>query len=201
LKITTEPVLYRILVFVLLLVFVVHRGYYNRKFPPSEDETTDKLGSSRGSTLSAIIFSLALVATILYIFFPHLISWTSIPLPAWVRWSGVGIATAGFLLLESSHRALGQNWSDQPRITESQQLVQSGPYQWIRHPIYSSLLLILGSTLLITANWFVGGLWIVTVSSDGLIRIRYEEAAMLKKFGEEYKDYQSRTGLLLPRSR
>lgn len=197
----TEPILYRILVFMLLLVFVVHRGYNNRKFPPSEDETTDKLGSSRGSTLSTIIFSLALIATILYIFLPHLISWTSIPLPACVRWSGVGIATAGFLLLESSHRALGQNWSDQPRITESQQLVQSGLYQWIRHPIYSSFLLILGSTLLITANWFVGGLWIVTISSDGLIRIRYEEAAMLKKFGKEYKDYLSRTGLLLPRSR
>jgi protein-S-isoprenylcysteine O-methyltransferase Ste14 len=101
--------------------------------------------------------------------------------------------------LEWSHHALGQNWSDQPRITETQQLVQTGPYRWVRHPIYSAFLLILGSTLFITANWLVGGLWIAAVSSDAVIRIRYEEAAMLNKFGEEYREYQHRTGLFLPR--
>jgi len=182
-----------------MIAFILHRGYYSRKYPSSEDETTDELSSSRGSTFSAIIFVLALIATLVYIIFPNLVSWASIQLPAWVRWLGVGIAVAGFLLLEWSHRALGRNWSDQPRITETQQLVQSGPYRWIRHPIYTSFLLILGSTLLITANWFVGGLWIAAVSSDGLIRIRYEEAAMLKKFGDDYIDYQRRTGLILPR--
>jgi protein-S-isoprenylcysteine O-methyltransferase Ste14 len=140
-----------------------------------------------------------LIATVIYIVFPHLVSWASIPLPDWLRWLGVGITFAGFLLLEWSHRALGQNWSDQPRITETQQLVQSGPYKWIRHPINSSFLLILGSTLLITANWLVGGLWIAAVSSDGLLRIRYEEAAMEKKFGNDYKEYQRRTGLIFPR--
>ena len=195
----TEPLLFRILVVLLMIAFILHRGYYSRKYPSSEDETTDELSSSRGSTFSAIIFVLALIATLVYIIFPNLVSWASIPLPAWVRWLGVGIAVAGFLLLEWSHRALGRNWSDQPRITETQQLVQSGPYRWIRHPIYTSFLLILGSTLLITANWFVGGLWIAAVSSDGLIRIRYEEAAMLKKFGDDYIDYQRRTGLILPR--
>lgn len=195
----TEPLLYRVLVVVLIITFVAHRGYYNRKFPPSESETTEVLGSSRGSTLSAIIFVLALIATLVYIFFPQLVSWASFPLPDWVRWLGVGIALAGFLLLEWSHRALGGNWSDQPRITETQQLVRSGPYQWIRHPIYSSFLLILGSTLLISANWLVGGLWIAAVVSDGLLRIRYEEAAMLKKFGDDYVEYQRRTGMIFPR--
>ena len=195
----TEPLLFRILVVLLMIAFILHRGYYSRKYPSSEDETTDELSSSRGSTFSAIIFVLALIATLVYIIFPNLVSWASIQLPALVRWLGVGIAVAGFLLLEWSHRALGRNWSDQPRITETQQLVQSGPYRWIRHPIYTSFLLILGSTLLITANWFVGGLWIAAVSSDGLIRIRYEEAAMLKKFGDAYIDYQRRTGLILPR--
>jgi len=194
-----EPFLYRILVVVLIIIFVAHRGYYNRKFPPSERGTTDKLGSSGGSTLSAIIFALALIATVIYIVFPHLVSWASMPLPDWLRWFGVGISFTGFLLLEWSHRALGQNWSDQPRITETQQLVQIGPYKWIRHPIYSSFLLILGSTLLITANWLVGSLWIAAVSSDGFLRIRYEEAALEKKFGNDYKEYQRRTGLIFPR--
>jgi protein-S-isoprenylcysteine O-methyltransferase Ste14 len=141
----TEPLTFRILVALLLLVFVVYRAYYNRRFPPPERETTDKLDSSRSSTLSAIIFILAFVSTAIYIFYPGLISWGSIPLPDWLRWLGLGIAGAGFLRLEWSHHALGQNWSDQPRITETQQLVQTGPYRWVRHPIYSAFLLILGS--------------------------------------------------------
>ena len=141
----TEPLIYRILVAVLLLVFIAHRAYYNRKFPPPEGETADKLESSRSATLSAVIFILAFISTAIYIFFPSLISWASIPLPDWLRWLGLGIAGAGFLLLEWSQRALGQTWSDQPRITETQQLVQTGPYRWVRHPIYSAFLLILGS--------------------------------------------------------
>ncbi len=195
----TEPLTYRILVAVLLLAFVAHRAYYNRRLPPQESETIDKLGSSRGSTLSVIIFLLAFVSTAIYIFIPSLISWASIPLPDWIRWLGLGIAFAGFLLLEWSHRALGQNWSDQPRITQAQQLIQTGPYHWVRHPIYSAFLLILGSTLFITANWLVGGLWIAAVSSDAALRIRYEEAAMLNKFGDDYREYQRRTGQIFPR--
>lgn len=195
----TEPLIYRILVVLLIITFVAHRAYYTRKYPPSESETTDKLGSTLGSKFSGIIFVLALLATLIYILFPNLVSRASIPLPVWMRWLGVGIAITGFLLLEWSHRALGSNWSDQPRITETQQLVQSGPYRIIRHPIYTSFVLILGSTLLITANWLVGSLWIVAVASDGLLRIRYEETVMLEKFGDDYKKYQSRTGLVLPR--
>ncbi len=59
----TEPLTYRILVAVLLLAFVTHRAYYNRRLPPQESETIDKLGSSRGATLSVIIFLLAFVST------------------------------------------------------------------------------------------------------------------------------------------
>ncbi len=195
----TEPLIYRILVAVLLLAFVAHRAYYNRKFPPQDSETIDKLGSSRGSTLSAIIFLLAFISTAIYIFFPSLISWASIAVPDWIRWLGLVTAGAGFLLLEWSHRALRQNWSDQPRITQTQQLVQTGPYHWVRHPIYSAFLLILGSTLFLTANWLIGGLWIAAVASDAILRIRYEEAAILNQFGDDYRDYQQRTGQFLPR--
>ena len=51
-----EPLIYRVLVILLIITFIAHRGYYNRKHPPTESETTDKLGSSRGSTISGIIF-------------------------------------------------------------------------------------------------------------------------------------------------
>lgn len=183
----------------LLVSFVAHRGYYSRKLPPPEQETVDKLEANPAAILAGVIFLLALASALVYLLYPGLISWASLPLPDWMRWLGLGLAAGGFLLLQWAHQALGRNWSDRPRITQSQQLVQTGPYRWIRHPIYTSFLLILGSTLLITANWLVGCLWIAATALDAAYRIRYEERAMLLRFGEEYRDYQRRTGRLVPR--
>lgn len=134
-----DPFIFRGLLALVLLLFVGHRASYTRKFPASEAETVDKLQRTPLSTLAAGFSLFALVSTTIYIVYPNLLSWASAPFPAWLRWLGVGLAFTGFLLLEWSHRALGKNWSDQPRTTQTQQLVQTGPYQWIRHPIYASL--------------------------------------------------------------
>lgn len=194
-----DQIIFRALLALVLLLFVGHRAFYTRKFPASEAETVDKLKRTPVSTLAAVFSFLALVSTAIYIVFPSLLSWASASFPPWLRWLGVGLALAGFLLLEWSHRALGKNWSDQPRTTETQQIVQTGPYRWIRHPIYASFLLILGSTLLISANWLVGLCWIASVVLDGAVRVRFEEQAMLNRFGEEYSQYERRTGRIFPR--
>ena len=194
-----EPPLFRFLTAGLLIAFVAHRAYYTRKFPPSEAATVDKLRPGLASRLAEILSILALASTAAYVIDPSWVAWASLPLPLWTRWLGVGLAVAGFGLLEWSHRSLGREWSEQPRLTQSQRLVQSGPYRWIRHPIYTSFLMILGSTLLISANSLVGLLWTTSVAIDTTVRIRYEEALMSARFGEEYRAYAARTGRLLPR--
>ena len=93
------------------------------------------------------------------------------------------------------------NWSDAPNLLEGQEMVASGPYRWIRHPIYAAFLLILGSLLLISANWCVGGLWIGMTGLDVASRIRTEETMMVSRFGERYRAYMRRTGRLFPRIR
>jgi protein-S-isoprenylcysteine O-methyltransferase Ste14 len=195
----TEPILFRFLVALLLAAFAAHRAYYTRKFPPSEAATVDKLQPSPASRLASILSIVALASSAIYVIDPRWITWASLPLPLWTRWLGVVVAVGGFALLEWSHRSLGRDWSDQPRLTQSQRLVQSGPYRWIRNPIYTSFLLILGSTLLISANWLVGLSWIASVAIDTAVRIRYEEALMSARFGDEYRAYAGRTGRLLPR--
>ena len=114
---------------------------------------------------------------------------------------GMLVAVAGFVLLQWSHRALGRNWSDQPRITQSQTLTIGGPYRWVRHPIYTSFLMILGSPLLITANWFIGLTWILVTVIDIRGRIDFEEAKLQERFGENYEVYKQSTGSLIPRLR
>jgi protein-S-isoprenylcysteine O-methyltransferase Ste14 len=194
-----EPPIFRFLTAALLIAFVAHRAYYTRKFPPSEAATVDKLKPGLASRAASILSILALGASAVHVIDPSWIAWASLPLPLWSRWLGVGLAVAGFGLLEWSHRALGREWSEQPRLTQSQRLVQSGPYRWVRHPIYSSFLLILGSTLLISANWLVGLLWIASVGIDTAVRILYEETLMSARFEDEYQAYAARTGRLLPR--
>jgi protein-S-isoprenylcysteine O-methyltransferase Ste14 len=195
----TEPPIFRFLAAALLIAFVAHRAYYTRKFPPSEAATVDKLQPGLAARLASILSILALAASAAYVIDPSWIAWAALPLPLWSRWIGVVLALAGFALLEWSHRALGREWSEQPRLTQSQRLVQSGPYHWVRHPIYTSFLVILGSTLLITANWLVGLLWITSVAIDTAVRIRYEEALMSARFDDEYRVYAARTGRLFPR--
>jgi protein-S-isoprenylcysteine O-methyltransferase Ste14 len=78
-------------------------------------------------------------------------------------------------------------------------LVTSGPYRFIRHPIYTAFLLILGSTLLISANWLIGLAWISMTVLEVASRIGFEEQLMLEYFGDQYLEYSKRTGRLLPK--
>jgi protein-S-isoprenylcysteine O-methyltransferase Ste14 len=185
----------------LLVGFVAHRAFYSRKFPPKESDTLVKMPDSPSSNLANIISTVALLSSLVFILFPTLVVWASAPFPIWLRWVGLLVALVGFGLLEWSHRALSANWSDHPRLTDSQVLVQTGPYKRVRHPIYSAFLLILGSTLLITANWLVGLAWLSSVVIDIYARIKFEESIMQKRFGPEYQAYSQRTGKLFPRFR
>lgn len=197
----TEPLVFRVLTALLLIAFVAHRAYYTRKFPPPESDTLEKLQPGTAARVASVLSLVALAATAIYVVSPGWLAWASLPLPLWFRWLGVGVALGGFALLEGSHRALGHEWSDQPRLTQSQRLVQSGPYRWIRHPIYAAFLLILGSTLPITANWLVGLSWIASVAIDAAVRIRFEEARLRDRFGQAYRAYAAHTGRILPRLR
>jgi protein-S-isoprenylcysteine O-methyltransferase Ste14 len=84
-------------------------------------------------------------------------------------------------------------------MIKEQALITSGPYHFIRHPIYTAFLLILGSTLLISANWMIGTAWIGMTVLEITSRIGFEESLMLEYFGDQYREYMKRTGQLLPR--
>lgn len=190
---------FRIIQALLFVGFVAHRAYYTRKYPPRDSDTLEKQAPSLKTQVANLLSVLALLATLVYLFFPQWVAWATLPLPGWLRWFGVLLALLGLGLLQWSHYALGQNWSDQPRLLKDQEFITSGPYRWIRHPIYAAFLLILGSTLLITANWLVGGLWILSTSLDISARISFEESRMLAQFGAGYQEYCAHTGALFPR--
>lgn len=114
--------------------------------------------------------------------------------------AAIAITVTGLAFAVWARVHLGQNWSSAPTIKESHQLIRSGPYGLVRHPIYSGILLAMAGTLL--ANGRVRGALAVLLCWFGwLIKLQMEEQFMKRAFGAEYDDYCRTTGALLPRLR
>lgn len=189
--------IFRILLLVLIIAFAAHRGYYVRK-QGKENDSLKKREEGFASRIAGMLGLVGFLAIVTYTTNPAWLAWASLPLAVWSRWAGVGIALLGFALLQWAQNTLGKNWSDTPRMMAGQSLITSGPYQFIRHPIYTAFLLILGSTLFISANWLIGFAWIGMTVVEVASRIGFEENLMLEYFGDQYREYMKRTGRLLP---
>ena len=190
--------IFRIILTVIIVAFALHRGYYVRKHG-EEQNTLKKREEGLASKIASILGLIGFVAILIYAINPSWLSWASLLVPLWLRWIGVGTALLGFGLLQWAQNTLGKNWSDTPRMMKEQSLITSGPYHFIRHPIYSAFLLILGSTFFISANWLIGLTWIGMTALEIASRIGFEESLMLEYFGDPYREYMKRTGRLLPR--
>jgi len=191
--------IFRILLAAVLIAFIAHRGYYSRKLARPDSQVVTARAASPLTVLANVLSVVALLATAIYLIAPGRLAWAALPLPTWTRWAGLGVSLAGFALLQWAHSALSRNWSDQPRLLADQTLVTTGPYHWVRHPIYTAFLLILSAPLLLSANWLVGLAWIGSTALEVGSRVRYEEALLAETFGASYESYTKTTGRLLPR--
>ena len=129
---------------------------------------------------------------------PSCMAWSSVALPYWLRWIGVGVgAVSGGLLLWAFH-SLGKNLTDTVVTRREHTLVTRGPYRWVRHPFYDSVALAVVANSLIAANWFLfltGAIVFVLI----IIRTRKEEELLVARFGVAYRQYIERTGRFLPK--
>lgn len=133
-----------------------------------------------------------------YLINPASMAWAAVPLPAGLRWIGVGLLVIDGLLLTWTLRCLGRNLTDTVVTRKAHTLVTTGPYRWVRHPFYISAALAVLATSLTAANGFffvTGGVMIPLLMS----RTRKEEANLIARFGDNYRNYMQRTGRFLPR--
>jgi protein-S-isoprenylcysteine O-methyltransferase Ste14 len=114
-----------------------------------------------------------------------------------LAWTGVALCVLGFGLAINARWHLGRNWGMPMSRKEQPELVTSGPYASIRHPIYTGLLLaMLGSAIGVNISW---ALMLIPVGAYFILSARGEEASMLQQFPEQYAAYMARTGMLVPR--
>lgn len=108
------------------------------------------------------------------------------------------IVQAGFLLLAVwARRHLGRNWSAEVRIGVGHQLVRSGPYKFLRHPIYTAMLgMFLGTA--IASSQYHALLGVVILILAYLRKSRLEDQILARTFSNEYQDYRRDTWALVP---
>ncbi len=145
-----------------------------------------------------LIALVTMVGLVTYVINPQWMAWSSLPLPTWLRWAGVVLGCLAAVLLIWTFRTLGKNITDTVVTRREHSLVTGGPYRFVRHPFYVSLLGAVVANSLVTANWLllILGLTVFTLLA---IRSRQEEANLIARFGDAYRRYRASTGGFLPR--
>lgn len=132
---------------------------------------------------------------------PLLGSWSHLRLYPSIRWVevlGLVLTVAGLAFAIWARAIIGGNWSGAVSVKVGHELIRTGPYRWVRHPIYSGITLaLLGTAMGIGRTR--GYLGVLLMYAGFKIKSRLEERVMRGVFGTEYDDYRRRTGAILPR--
>ena len=105
---------------------------------------------------------------------------------------------ASFIIRRQAIAALGKFWSLHVEIRDNHEFVQSGPFRWVRHPAYFSMILELLALALICNAFFTLLLIPLFFVPVLILRIRIEEVALVEKFGDAYRTFQQTKPALFP---
>ncbi|MFH1463761.1 MAG: isoprenylcysteine carboxylmethyltransferase family protein [Pseudomonadota bacterium] len=126
-------------------------------------------------------------------------AWGDVPLPPALPWLGLLLAIAGLAGLAWSHATLGREFSPWLELLTEHRLVTSGPYRWVRHPMYTAGLVQTVGCGLLAENVLVLGFPLLALGALILVRLPDEERMLHARFGPTWEAWAQRTGRLLPR--
>jgi protein-S-isoprenylcysteine O-methyltransferase Ste14 len=192
-----DPMFRTALLIIVMVVFPI--GLYHRFQSQATREPLDRLQEGLfiliAVRLSGLVLWLGVAA---FLIDPASMAWSSLSLPLWLRWLGVGVcAFAAALTLWTMHR-LGTNLTDTVVTRREHTLVTHGPYRWVRHPFYDSAALFVAGIAALAANWFILATGVFAIGVL-VARTRIEEEKLLARFGDPYRAYVARTGRFLPK--
>jgi protein-S-isoprenylcysteine O-methyltransferase Ste14 len=160
-------------------------------------KTTQRLEAASSRILRSLMFLAAVV----------LLCVPNIPLPVLYRhflpeglasfYTGAAITVTGILFAVWARRHLGSNWSRSVTIKQDHELITSGPYALVRHPIYTGLLTAFFGTAIATTQ-LRGLIAFALIAISLLYKLRLEEQWMRAQFGDTYAAYSRRVAALVP---
>lgn len=133
-----------------------------------------------------------------YLFGAETMGWARFDAPFWLRVAGLFLSLSMLPMVLWMFKHVGLNLTVTVKTRQDHQLVKTGPYRWIRHPLYTFGGLMFAGLGLASACWLllvamvVG--WIFLA-----LRMPLEEQGLVDKFGDEYREYQKTTGAMFPR--
>lgn len=123
-----------------------------------------------------------------------------LPGVGWTAWLGLSIQTASVVLAVRARRHLASHWSGEITIKIDHKLIQSGPYHFVRHPIYTAILgMFVGSS--IVSGRYLALCGAIIASFAYRRKIRLEESNLKHAFGLAYDIYKRQTGSLISKPR
>jgi protein-S-isoprenylcysteine O-methyltransferase Ste14 len=122
------------------------------------------------------------------------------PWAPWEFWTGALVTALSLLFTVSARIHLGRNWSGTVTIKQGHELIETGPYALVRHPIYTGLLLAFIGSAAAIGQWR-GVLAVLLAWAAFWRKLRLEERWMAEQFGERYLAYCRRTPALVPFSK
>jgi protein-S-isoprenylcysteine O-methyltransferase Ste14 len=191
--------IFRILAALILITGMGISSYFRIK---ADRDTGEKIPRKADGTFFMTIIRLGglilWLSPFVYLINPGWMAWSKIGLPEWVRWLGVMLGVVVVLGIYWLFSSIGSGITPTSATRKEHQLVTTGPYRWVRHPLYtigSSMFIAFG---MMADNWFVMLLGILAFFAMAS-RTPKEEANLIEKFGDEYREYMKNTGRYLPK--
>jgi protein-S-isoprenylcysteine O-methyltransferase Ste14 len=158
-----------------------------------------KIPEDSSSRSQHLVFMLASVLLMFTDYFRMgLLARRFVPEDVWIRYGAIALTCCGVAVAILARYNLGQYWSARVEVKVDHQLILSGPYAWVRHPIYTGILLAGVGTAVFVGEWRAA-LAIVFAITGFTLKARKEESLMTAEFGALYEEYRRRTGFLIPR--
>jgi protein-S-isoprenylcysteine O-methyltransferase Ste14 len=120
------------------------------------------------------------------------------PARPWAVAIGAILFMAAMWVFRRTHKELGRNWSITLEIRDKHELVCGGPYALVRHPMYTSFLLMGLSQAFLLSNWAMGLAGLIGFAILFFLRVDKEERMMLEVFGQRYRAYMETTKRIIP---
>jgi protein-S-isoprenylcysteine O-methyltransferase Ste14 len=177
------------------VVWIVFLVYWQIK--AADAKTTQRLEPAGSRIFRVFIFLIAMALLLI----PRIpLPWLYVqlwPQGYWPFWLGAAITVAGLLFAVWARLHLGRNWSRSVTIKEGHELITTGPYRVVRHPIYTGILTGFLGTAIATSQ-VRGFIVVVLIFFVFWLKFRMEEQWMRSQFGETYATYARQTAALVP---
>lgn len=192
--------IFRLLILGLMVTALGISAYFRRKAQRKGGDKIDRTQEGVPLMIVLRVAGLAVWLSVLaYVMNPDWLAFAALPIPDALRWFGLALSLSALPLIVWMFRSLGNNITDTVQTRASAQLVVRGPYQYIRHPLYSFGVLFFIGLMLMAANaliFFFGATALVML----MLRTPTEEKMLVEKFGDAYREYMTRTPRFVPGS-